>query len=145
MKVSPIFSLADPFIHTVEKVNTFEDMGASHDAQHVGLFFRKIICSEVSIDYKNPFMLNRYCKLYNFVNSRGSIYGHLFAISDPSKMQLNANKLIIKCNKVERLDYTQVPINSDRQSFLVFKTSTGTVLAITGYSDSPYLVMEPES
>ncbi len=145
MKVSPIFSLADKFMHTVTRVNTFEDMGASHDAQHVGLFFRKLVCSELSIDYKNPFILNRYCKLYNFVNCRGSIYGHLFAITDPSKLSLWDNKLIIKCNKMERLDYTQIPINSDKQAFLVFKTSTGTVLAITGYKESPYLVVEPDS
>ena len=144
MKISPIFSLADPFIHTVQAINVFEDMGASHDAQHIGLFFRKIVCSEIQVDYKNPFVLNRFCKLYNFVNRRGTIYGHLFAVSDPTKLMLGKNKVIIKCNKVERLDYTQVPINSDKQPFLVFRTSTGTVLAISGYSTNHYLVTEPE-
>ena len=141
--VSPIFSLADTIVHTVTKVESFEDLGSAHDGHHIGLFFRKLVETQMSIDYQNPYVLNRFCKMYNFVNSRGSIYGHLFVVSDPSKVELADHRMIVTCNKKELLDYAQMPLTSYKQKLLIFKTSTGSVLAISGHADSKYLVTEP--
>lgn len=141
--VSPIFSLADTFVHTVSTVDAFEDLGSAHDGHHIGLFFRKLIDTQMLIDYQNPFVLNRFCKLYNFVNARGSIYGHLFVVTDTTKVDLDAHRLILTCNKKELYDYAQVPLNSYKQKLRIFKTSTGSVLALSGHAKSPYLVTEP--
>lgn len=141
--VSPIFSLADTFVHTVNDVDTFEDLGAAHDGHHIGLFFRKLVDTQMQIDYKNPYTLNRFCKMYNFVNARGSIYGHLFVVTDTAKVSMTEHRLIIMCNKKERLDYVQMPITSYKQKLLILKTSTGAVLAISGNAKSDYLVTEP--
>lgn len=141
--VSPIFSLADTFVHTVRKVDAFEDLGAAHDGHHVGLFFRKLVETQMQIDYQNPFILNRFCKMYNFINSRGSIYGHLFVVTDTTKVDLAEHRLIVTCNKKELYDYVQLPLTSYKQKLLIFKTSTGSVLAISGNANSPYLVTEP--
>jgi len=143
-KISPIFSLADPFSHTVTEVDTFEDLGEAHDGRHIGLFFRRIVDTELHVDYKNPFVLNRFCKMYNFVNTRGSIYGHLFAVSDPTKMELHPNRLTVSCRRIDRYDFTQLPINSDKQKLLIFKSNSGGILAVSKYRESPYLVVEPE-
>lgn len=140
--ISPIFSLADTFIHTVENVDSFEDLGAAHDGHHIGLFFRHLVDTQMFIDYKNPFPLNRFCKMYNFVNARGSIYGHLFVVADTSKVELTAKRMLITCNKKQKYDYTQLPITSYKQKLLIFKTSSGDVLALSGNSDSEYLVTE---
>uniref|UniRef100_A0AB39CDX5 Uncharacterized protein n=1 Tax=Pseudomonas phage HRDY3 TaxID=3236930 RepID=A0AB39CDX5_9VIRU len=140
--ISPIFSLADTFKHTVQEVDTFEDFGTAHDGHHIGLFFRKLVDTSIIIDYENPEALNRHCKMYNFVNQRGSIYGHLFVVSDVDKVELAPHKLIVKCNKKELHDYVQHPITSYKQKLLIFKSSTGSVLAISGHAESPYLVTE---
>lgn len=140
--VSPIFSLADTFVHTVQQVDTFEDFGTAHDGHHIGLFFRKLVDQPMLIDYENPYMLNRFCKMYNFINQRRSIYGHLFVISDVSKVDLAPHKMIVACNKKELFDYAQYPITSYKQKLLIFKSSTGSVLAISGNAESPYLVTE---
>ena len=142
-EASPIFSLADTFVHTVQKVDTFEDLGAAHDGHHIGLFFRKLVETQMQIDYQNPFVLNRFCKMYNFVNTRGSIYGHLFVVTDTSRVTIAEHKLLITCNKKELYDYAQMPLTSDKQKLLIFQTSTGSVLAISGNAKSPYLVTEP--
>lgn len=141
--VSPIFSLADIFVHTVDIVDSFEDLGAAHDGHHIGLFFRKLVATQMSIDYQNPFVLNRFCKMYNFVNARGSIYGHLFVITDSTKVDLADHRMIVTCNKKELYDYVQIPITSYKHKLLIFKTSTGSVLAISGHAQSEYLVTEP--
>jgi hypothetical protein len=141
--VSPIFSLADTISHTTKNTETFEDFGSAHDGHHIGLFFRKLADTPMSIDYQNPFVLNRFCKMYNFVNGRGSVYGHLFVVSDPSKVSLTDHRLIITCNKKEMLDYAKVPLTSDRLKLLILKTSTGSILAISGHAASKYLVTEP--
>lgn len=141
--ISPIFSLADTFTHTVRKIDVFENLGAAHDGHHIGLFFRQLVATPMQIDYQNPFVLNRFCKMYNFVNTRGSIYGHLFVVSDMSKVDLAAHRLIVRCNKREVHDHVQLPITSYKQKLLIFKTSTGSVLAISGNEPSPYLVTEP--
>lgn len=140
--ISPIFSLADTFKHTVRQIDTFEDFGSAHDGHHIGLFFRKLVDTTMLIDYENPYVLNRFCKMYNFVNQRRSIYGHLFVISDVSKVELAPHKMVISCNKKELHDYTQYPITSYKQKLLIFKSSTGSVLAISGHADSSYLVTE---
>lgn len=142
-EASPIFSLADVFIHTVQKVDCFEDLGAAHDGHHIGLFFRKLVKTQMHIDYQNPYVLNRFCRMFNFVNARGSIYGHLFVVSDTSRVTLADHKMLITCNKKELYDYAQVPLTSEKQKLLIYKTSTGSVLAISGNDDSPYLVTEP--
>lgn len=141
--VSPIFSLADTFTHTVRKVDTFEDLGAAHDGHHIGLFFRKLVNTPMQIDYQNPTILNRFCKMYNFINGRASIYGHLFVVTDTSKVKLADHRLIVNCNKKELYDYVQQPLTSDKQKLLILKTSTGAILAISGNAPSPYLVTEP--
>lgn len=130
-------------MHTVRKVDAFEDLGAAHDGHHVGLFFRKLVETQMQIDYQNPFILNRFCKMYNFINSRGSIYGHLFVVTDTTKVDLAEHRLIVTCNKKELYDYVQLPLTSYKQKLLIFKTSTGSVLAISGNANSPYLVTEP--
>jgi hypothetical protein len=140
--ISPIFSLADTFTHTVQDVDTFEDFGKAHDGHHIGLFFRKLVDTPMLIDYENPYPLNRFCKMYNFVNARRSIYGHLFVVSDVSKVELEPHKMIVTCNKKELYDYVQHPITSYKQKLLIFKSSTGSVLAISGNAESPYLVTE---
>lgn len=140
--ISPIFSLADTFTHTVEKVDTFEDFGTAHDGHHIGLFFRKLVEQPVMIDYENPEVLNRFCKMYNFVNKRRSIYGHLFVITDVSRVGFAPHKLTISCNKKEKYDYRPHPITSHKQKLQLFKSTAGSVLAISGVAESPYLVTE---
>ncbi|AFH14625.1 hypothetical protein LU11_gp094 [Pseudomonas phage Lu11] len=140
--VSPIFSLADTFTHTVRQVDVFEEFGSAHDGYHIGLFFRPLVNTPMHIDYENPYELNRFCKMYNFVNARGSIYGHLFVVADASKADLSEHKLIVSCNKRESFDFEQMPVTSYKQKLLIFKTGTGSVLAISGHADSPYLVTE---
>jgi hypothetical protein len=140
--ISPIFSLADTFTHTVQQIETFEDFGSAHDGHHIGLFFRKLVDQPMMIDYENPEPLNRFCKMYNFVNKRRSVYGHLFVISDVSKVELAPHKMVISCNKKERYDSSQHPITTYRQKLLIFKSSTGSVLALSGNAVSPYLVTE---
>lgn len=141
--VSPIFSLADTLRYTARAVDTFEDLGNAHDGQHIGLFFHKKVDTPMIIEYQTPIELNRFCKMYNFVNGRGSIYGHLFVVSDPSKVELSEHRLIIKCNKKELWDHAQLPLTSSRQTLRIFKTSTGSVLALSKHAKSKYLVTEP--
>lgn len=141
--VSPIFSLADTFVHTVNKVDTFEDLGSAHDGHHVGLFFRKLVETQVSIDYQSPYSLNRFCKMYNFVNSRGSIYGHLFVVSNPSKMILTQHRMVLLCGKNDVRGFAQLPITSHKQKLLFCKTAAGSVVVLSGHSASKYLVTEP--
>lgn len=140
--ISPIFSLADTFRHTVQLVDTFEDFGTAHDGHHIGLFFRKLVDTEMMIDYENPEPLNRFCKMYNFINKRRSIYGHLFVITDVSKVELAPHKLLLSCNKKERYDFAQHPITTYKQKLLIFKSTAGSVTAICGNAESPYLVTE---
>jgi hypothetical protein len=141
-KISPIFSLADP-ITIRARVDEFELYGESHDGQHVVVFFRPVVDSELLIDYRNPLALNRFCKLYNFINTRGTVYGHLFVINDAEKMQLSQHKLIVRCNVKEHHDFQLVPISSGKQKLQLFKSSSGCLLAMMNHSPSDYLIMEP--
>lgn len=141
-KISPIFSLADPIVIRA-RVDEFELFGEAHDGQHVVVFFRPVVDSELLIDYRNPVALNRFCKLYNFINTRGSVYGHLFVINDPEKMELKDHRLIVRCNRKEQHDFQLVPINSSKQKLQLFKSSSGCLLAMMNHSHSEYLIMEP--
>lgn len=141
-KTSPIFSLADPIVVRA-RVNEFELFGEAHDGQHVVVFFRPVVDSELLIDYRNPVALNRFCKLYNFINARGSVYGHLFVINDPEKLELEQHKLLVRCNVKEHYDFQLIPINSSKQKLQLFKSSSGCLLAMMDHSHSEYLVLEP--
>jgi hypothetical protein len=125
------------------RVDEFELFGQAHDGIHVVVFFRPVVDSELLIDYKNPIVLNRFCKLYNFVNARGSVYGNLFVITDTEKMKLESHKLIVMCNKREQFDFQLIPVDSGKQMLRIFKSSSGCLLALANHSRSDYLITEP--
>lgn len=141
-KISPIFSIADP-IMVRARVDEFELFGEAHDGHHVVVFFRPVVDSELHIDYRNPLVLNRFCKLYNFVNTRGSVYGNLFVINDEEKFEFNTHKLLVRCNRKEQFDFQLVPVNSSKQKLQIFKSSSGCILAMMNNSQSDYLITEP--
>lgn len=124
---SPIYSLLDPVRLTALEVLQFEDLGAAHDGQHVALYFRRIVDTQVTIDVKNPFELNRFCRLYNLVNSRGSIYGLLFHVLRPEFLVVEPHRFWFRGK--ESVDFDIVPItNSD---VIILRSSGQDVLAIT--------------
>lgn len=142
-KISPIYALDAPFTGTAGTVDVFDNYGASHDGNHIVIFFRPVVETELLLDHKNPLTLNRFCRMYNIVNQRGSVYGHLFSVSDTEKLTLTRNRLVVRCNKHEKFDFSQLPINSEKQKLALFKSSSGCVLALSGHADSDYLVYEP--
>lgn len=143
-KISPIFSLADP-IMVRARVNKFELYGESHDGHHVVVFFRPVVDSELLIDYRNPMQLNRFCKIYNFINARGSVYGHLFVVTQEERLEFHDHKLIVRCNRREQYDFQLLPINSGKQPLQIFKSSSGCLLAMVNNAHSDYLVLEPQA
>jgi len=140
--VSLIFSLADEIEITSKSVNAFERMGSSHDGYHVAVFFRPVVQTLLRIDHKNPVVLNRFCTLYNFVNSRGTVYGHLFVV-DESKLELIDNRMIVRCNQREKYDFEALTISSEKTKLLFFKSSSGSLLVLSaGNEKSDYLIKE---
>lgn len=139
---SPIFSLADQVEITCREVNAFERMGHSHDGYHVAVFFKPVVQTLLSVDHKNPTVLNRYCTAYNFVNGRGTIYGHLFVV-DESKLELQDNRMVIRCNVKEKYDFEALTLSNEKTKLIFFKSSSGCLLVVSAENESsPYLVRE---
>src|SRR5690606_7008174 len=132
----------DPIVVT-PNVNEFGFFGAAHGGLHVVVFFRPNVGTELQIDYKNPLALNRFTKRDSSVNARGSVYGHLFVISDADRMTLEKHKLIVTCNKREQYDFQTLPIGSVKQKLQLFKSSSGCLLALLDNAYCDYLVTEP--
>lgn len=140
--VSLIFSLADEIEITSKSVNTFTRMGTSHDGYHVAVFFRPVVNSLLTIDHGKPMVLNRFCTMYNFVNKRGTVYGHLFVV-DESKLEITDNRMIVRCNMREKFDFETLTISSEKTKLLFFKSSSGCLLVLSaGNENSEYLIKE---
>jgi len=140
--VSTIFSLADKVELTSENVNSFERLGKAHDGYHIAVFFRPVVGLLLSIDHKNPTVLNRFCTMYNFVNGRGTVYGHLFVV-DESKLAIQENRMIVRCNKQELYDFEQLTLSSEKTKLLFFKSNSGCLLVMfAGNETSEYLIRE---
>lgn len=140
--VSLIFSLADEVEITSQGVNTFERLGTAHDGYHVAVFFRPVVQAMLLIDHKNPMVLNRFCTMYNFVNRRGTVYGHLFVV-DATKLEINDNRLVVRCNVREKYDFETLTLSSEKTKLLFFKSSSGCLLVLSaGNENSEYLVRE---
>lgn len=140
--VSLIFSLADEIEITSKSVNAFERMGSSHDGYHVAVFFRPVVKSLLRIDHEKPVVLNRFCTMYNFVNKRGTVYGHLFVV-DESKLELIDNRMTVRCNVREKYDFETLTISSEKTKLLFFKSSSGCLLVLSaGNENSEYLIKE---
>lgn len=139
MRTSPIFSMADPVKMTVHEPNTFLDFGASHDGNHIVVMFRSLVDVALKIDHENPVVLNRYCTMYNFINNRGTLYGHLF-VTEVRVTKVKDNRLIVKCEDHDTSFELQA-LSNDKTKLLIFKNSSGSVLAlITGNEASTYAV-----
>ena len=140
--VSLIFSLADEVEITSKNVNEFVRLGKAHDGFHAAVFFRPVVQTLLLIDHKNPVVLNRFCTMYNFVNRRGTVYGHLFVVDD-SKLEIVDNRMIVRCNVREKYDFETLTISNDKTKLLFFKSSSGCLLTlIAGQEESAYLVRE---
>lgn len=127
---------------TTESVNVFERLGKSHDGYHVAVYFRKLVESRLKIDYAHPILLNRFCTLYNIVNNRGTVYGHLFKV-DESKLTIQDNRMIVHCNVREKYDFSALAISSEKTKLLFYKSSSGCLLIVSaGNEQSEYLVKE---
>ncbi len=140
-KVSPVFSLADPVTITVKAVNEFDCLGEAFDGYHVAVFFRQLVNSVVSIDHKHPVALNRYCTMYNFINNRGTLYGHLFVV-DKSKLDIKENRMIVRCNVREKSDFELQTFSSEKTKLLFFKSSSGTLIAIIAGAEQSECVVQ---
>lgn len=139
-EVSPVFSLADSVEITVKNVNEFDRLGEAHDGYHVAVFFKPLVKSVIQIDHKHPVALNRYCTMYNFVNNRGTLYGHLFVV-DPSRMEITGNRMIVRCNVKEKSDFEMQTFSSEKTKLLFFKSSSGNLITlIAGAESTEYLV-----
>lgn len=141
-KISPIYSLADPLEFTVKKVNAFDVLGTAHDGTHVTIMFRPLVRSVIKIDYDNPIPLNRYCTMYNFINNRGTLYGHLFVV-DPERFRIEDNRFTVVCGHSDKSDYEMQTISSDKTKLLLYKSSGGNLLVlIAGAETSDYIIQE---
>ena len=140
--ISPIFSIADDIEITSKGVNTFERLGAAHDGYHIAVFFRPVVQASLRIDHKNPIILNRFCTMYNFVNNRGTVYGHLFVVNE-TKLEIIDNRMIIRCNQREKYDFEALTLSNEKTKLLFFKSSSGCLLVLSaGNEQSEYLIKE---
>lgn len=138
-KVSPIFSLADAVEITV-KHNRFEPFGKAFDGHHVVIMFKPVIATPLRFDYKNPIVMNRHCTMYNIINNRGTLYGHLFVV-DIDATRLTANTLVVSCDDGTDTSYVPEVISNDKTKLNIFKNSSGTMLALmAGAEDTTYVV-----
>lgn len=141
-KVSPIFSLADPVEMTVKSINEFDYLGESHDGHHVAVLFRPLVKSLIKIDHSSPIILNRHCTMFNFVNNRGTLYGHLFVV-DPERMRIEENRLMVSCGARDKSDYEMQTFSSEKTRLLFYKSSGGNLLVlIAGAETSEYITQD---
>lgn len=138
-KVSPIFSLADVVDITV-KHNKFELFGESHDGHHVVIMFKPVIRTPLKFDYQNPSVMNRHCTMYNIINNRGTLYGHLFVV-DMQATRVLDNRLVVMCDDGTDTSFVPEVISNDKTKLNIFKNSSGSILALmSGVENSLYAV-----
>uniref|UniRef100_S5WBD1 Uncharacterized protein n=1 Tax=Pseudomonas phage PaBG TaxID=1335230 RepID=S5WBD1_9CAUD len=98
--------------------------------------------ASLRIDHKNPIILNRFCTMYNFVNNRGTVYGHLFVVNE-TKLEIIDNRMIIRCNQREKYDFEALTLSNEKTKLLFFKSSSGCLLVLSaGNEQSEYLIKE---
>lgn len=136
---SPIFSLADPVEIDVPPF-VFTRLGESFEGEHVVVLFKSVAGLALKIDYENPEPLNRYCTMFNIVNNRNTLYGHLFVV-DEDKLTIEANRMRIECGDTSDVSYVQQALNNDKTKLIMLRNDPGSLVAILiGAEDKRYLV-----
>lgn len=138
MKSSPIFSLADPLDLKVP-VNEFVELGEAFDGEHTVLLFKPLAGLVVRVAHEEPEVLNRFCTLYNIVNNRGTLYGHLF-VTASGVVRIQDKRMTVKCGEESDTTFEQLHLG-DKSKLLTFRNSHGSlVFLIAAESSNPYVV-----
>lgn len=138
MKASPIFSLADP-IDLKVPVGEFVELGEAFDGYHTILLLKPLAGLVVKIAHEEPEVLNRFCTLYNIVNNRGTLYGHLF-VTAAGAVRIRDRRMTVKCGDEAEPSFEQHHLG-DKSKLLTFRNSNGSlVFLLSAESRNPYVV-----
>lgn len=140
---SLIFSLADSIVPKelgIDATHKFFDLGtSSRGDHHILILYREAYLSRLTLGYKNPIRISKFCVAYAINNPREVPYGHLFCV-DRSRTDILSDHLVIRSPRSKN-DFAVYPFED--KNLNVYKDSSGnTLIKSNTVTACPYLVLD---